>query len=251
MSIRRLLLVPLFAVLGLLALALPAQAKVTIVPGAGKAGETATFAFRVANQSTVPSTRVELVFPQDKPITFAEVDPVRGWNATINPRSLPAPIQVGDKTVNQVVGSIVLDGGSVGPGQFEQFLITLGPLPADGPLSFDVTQGYSDGRVERWTGADAPSIAIGAGNAVPGAPVVAGGNDNSIDSDAGAAEDSEGGFPALALLWGALGLGVVIVAVVGIRARLRTRRPATAAAEEAPQREDPEQKEETVEVAGR
>lgn len=245
---RTLTLLLLF-LLGVLAFATPAQAKVSIVPGAARGGETATFAFRMANQqSDTNSTRLELVIPQDKNIAFAEVTPANGWNATIVPRPLAQPMQVGDKTITQVVGSIVLDGGSVGPLQFEQFLITLGPLPMDGALTFDAAQTYSNGRVERWTGTNAPSISLSAANA-PGAPPVVAAPNNGADSAGPAdpglagqapaeAETSGSSFPALALMWGALGLAIVIVALVGIRARLRTRQTSVPGTEELPEEEE-------------
>src|SRR5204862_247799 len=87
----------LATVLGLLALATPADAQVSIVPGAVKGGDTETFSFRLANQrSDTPSNRLELVFPQNPPIAFVQVDPVNGWTATIRPRPLNPPVKVGD-----------------------------------------------------------------------------------------------------------------------------------------------------------
>ncbi|NKQ57451.1 DUF1775 domain-containing protein [Amycolatopsis sp. K13G38] len=240
MSFPRTLVTFLLALLALLAFASPAQAKVSIVPGAARGGDTATFAFRLANQQTATnSTRLEIVIPQDKNIAFAEVAPVRGWTANITARPLAQPMRSGDKTITEVVDSIVLQGGSVGPGQFEQFLITLGPLPAEGMLSFEATQTYAGGRVEKWTGANAPSISLTPAGAADAPPVIAdsnNGNDSGepeVAAAGRAGSGSEGsGFPALALMWGALGLAILIVAVVGIRARLRAQQPPAPEAED-------------------
>jgi uncharacterized protein YcnI len=222
----------LATLIGLLALATPAQARVSIVPGAVSGGGTETFAFRLANERTdTNSNRLELTFPQEPLIAYAEVAPVSGWTATITPRKLATPVQAGDKTISEVVGSIVLEGGSVGPRQFDQFLITLGPLPNDGKLAFEAIQTYTNGRTETWSGATAPTITVGPGNVagVPATPTAAnqgGSPDSGLAEQQAPAAESSGSTPALALLWGALGLAVVIIAVVGIRARLRRGRAA-------------------------
>ncbi|OLT23611.1 hypothetical protein BJF78_32025 [Pseudonocardia sp. CNS-139] len=57
------------------------------------------------------------------------------------------------------------EGGEVRPRQFQQFLVTAGPLPADGRIVFGAVQGYADGTVEQWT---EPSPGPG----VPGAPAI-------------------------------------------------------------------------------
>jgi periplasmic copper chaperone A len=224
--------------IGLLVLAPSAAARVSIVPGAVKGGGTETFAFRLANErSDTSSNRLELVFPQNPPIAFAEVAAVRGWTATITPRPLNPPITVGGRVISEVVGSIVLEGGPVRPGQFEQFLITMGPLPADGQMVFEATQNYTNGAVERYTNAPgqttpgAPMITIGAGN-VPGAPpappppAAGQGNGESAPADQSNANGTTGGgLSTLTLLWGGLGLGALIVALVGLRTYVRGRRP--------------------------
>jgi uncharacterized protein YcnI len=230
---RRAAFVVLFALLGLLALAPAVQARVSIVPGAVPGGGTSVFAFRLANERPdTASTRLELTFPQDPPIAFAEVAGVRGWTATITPRELPEPIQAGDKTITEVVGSIVLSGGSVGPGQFEQFLITLGPLPADGRLVLDAVQGYANGQSDTWTGATAPSITIGPGNVVGAPPVGGPANPGGGGGTEVADPEPAGGVSSWALLWVAIGVAVVFVALVGIRTRLLVVREAKAEPEE-------------------
>jgi len=209
--VYRSLTVLVLAVLGLLAPAASAQAEVSIVPGAVPGGGTEVFAFRLANARTdTSSTRLELTFPQVPPITFAEVAGVRGWTATIKPR---------DNAGTQVVASIVLEGGEVGPGQFEQFLIKLGPLPATGTLIFGAAQGYANGHVDTFAGATAPGIKIGSGNVV-GAPPVGGPANPGPGGGTEPAESAAGGVSGSGLLWVALGLAVAFIVLVGIRTRL-------------------------------
>jgi len=202
---RRATLVFLFVLLGLLALAPAAQARVSIVPGAVPGGGTQTFAFRLANERTdTTTTQLEITFPQAPAITSAEVAGVKDWTATITPR--------GD-----AVGSIVLSGGSVGPRQFEQFLITLGPMPSDGRLVLEAVQSYGDGQSET----SAPTIVIGPGNVV-GAPPVGGPANPGTNPRT---EPASAGV-SFGVLWMALGVAVAFIALVGIRTRLLvTRKP--------------------------
>jgi uncharacterized protein YcnI len=203
--VRRATLVFVLTVLGLLALAPAAQARVSIVPGAVPGGGTQAFAFRLANERTdTETTRLELVFPEEPAIMSAEVAGVQGWTATITPR--------GD-----AVGSIVLSGGSVGPRQFEQFLITLGPLPSDGRLVLEAVQAYGDGQSET----SAPTIIIGPGNVV-GAPPVGG----PANPGTPARTEPASGGVSFGVLWISLGVAVGFIALVGLRTRLLvTRKP--------------------------
>jgi uncharacterized protein YcnI len=157
-----------FAVLGELPQADPAAARVSIVPGAVKGGGTETFAVRLANERQDTSTnRLELAFPDDYPVSILAVTSVKGWTARVSTRRLR---EVEGQAVRTVATSIVWEGGRVGPGQFEQFLVTLGRLPRDGRLALTATQTYTNGDTEQWPGPSAsgrsdaaPAITIGAG----------------------------------------------------------------------------------------
>ncbi|MEQ4207591.1 DUF1775 domain-containing protein [Actinopolymorpha sp. B9G3] len=158
--------------LGVLVMAEPAAARVSIVPGTVKGGGTETFAIRLANERQDTSTnRLALVFPDDTPISIVEVTPVKGWTVSISTRPLNPPAEVEGRAVREVAESIVWEGGRVGPGQFEQFLVTLGPLPRHGRLALEATQTYANGDTDMWPDASAssqqnpvaPAITIGAG----------------------------------------------------------------------------------------
>ena len=266
---KRVLTALLATVIGLLALAAPASARVSIVPGQTEGGGTKTFAFRLANERPdTASNRLELVFPQDPPIAFVEVAQVEGWTATIRPRPLTPPVKVGDREITEVAASVVLEGGTVPPGQFEQFLITMGPLPQNGELAFEATQGFTNGAVERWTNASGP-----------GSPVITIGNPSAQGTlpappppDAEAQDSSQQPVPAyetpprevassglspLAVLAIALGFAAIVVAGVGYQA-MRSRRSSTQSPADEPMDvfDDPDDKPRTdsadsAEVAGR
>ncbi|KDN19207.1 DUF1775 domain-containing protein [Amycolatopsis rifamycinica] len=229
----------LTAVFGVLALSPPAAAQVSIVPDRVDGGGTHTFAFRLANERTdTKSTRLELVFPQTPPVAYVKVDPAPGWTATVRSRPLNPPIEVGGTLVREVAAALVVEGGAVAPRQFEQFLVTMGPLPADGRLLFEATQTFANGLVAHWNQktSPAPAITFGAGPVAPTAEA-AGQQPVQATDDASApvyqVPRSTGG-PPFAVLWGAFGLALVVIAVTGYRAhRRRLRAPA---AESEPER---------------
>ncbi|GAA0918689.1 DUF1775 domain-containing protein [Pseudonocardia zijingensis] len=156
----------LVCVLGTLLSAPEAAARVTVVPGAVTGGGTETFAVRLSNeQSDLVTTRLELTFPEDVVVPLAEVTAVGKWKATVSMRRVDPPVTIEGKEVDTAVESIVWTGGKVGPKQFEQFLVTAGPLPAEGgDLVLAAAQGYADGSVDRWTAPARPGW--------PGAPVI-------------------------------------------------------------------------------
>ncbi|MFD9890034.1 DUF1775 domain-containing protein [Amycolatopsis sp. NPDC059027] len=212
----------------------PATAQVSIVPDRTSGGGTRTFAFRMANErKDTRSTRLELAFPETPPIAYVRVDPVPGWTVNIRPRPSSPPPRAGDRTAGEVAASLVFEGGAVPPGEFEQFLVTMGPLPADGRLVFDATQNYANGAVARWTGASAgPAILLGSG-AVAGAPSVSATGGPGQPPTVPAAEHpaasrgtAAGGGSPLVLLWGALGVAVAVIAGVWLQARRRKARTA-------------------------
>jgi uncharacterized protein YcnI len=136
-----------------LALAPVASARVTVVPGSVRGGDTETLAIRLSNEQTdLVTTRLELTFPTDVVIPLAEVKPMGKWKAKVNMRRVDPPVTVDGDEVDEAVASIVWTGGEVAPKQFEQFLVTAGPLPAEGGnLVLAAAQGYEDGTVDRWT----------------------------------------------------------------------------------------------------
>lgn len=218
----------------LLAFATPAAAQVSIVPDHVTDGGTKTFAFRFADERRdTAGTRIELVFPPDLPVAYVQVEAVPGWTATITPRPLNPPVRVNGKTIDEVAGSVVLQGGSVAPDEFQTFPITMGPLPTNGKLTFDATETFANGEVRHLTGALAPVITFGDVPA-PAATIPADGQITMQPDGASSslpvktapitAPGSGSSRSPLTVLWGSLGLAIAIVAAVWFRARRARRR---------------------------
>jgi periplasmic copper chaperone A len=95
--------------------------------------------------------------PSDAVIPFVSVQPTPGWTAAIERRTLDEPVEGEDGAVTEVVSKITWTGGTVAPGEFQEFSISAGQLPTDkDALEFPAIQTYSSGegpaRPERQTG---------------------------------------------------------------------------------------------------
>jgi uncharacterized protein YcnI len=149
--------------------AAPAFAHVTVSPDTALQGADQVLVFSVPNESdTASTTTVEVAFPEDHPIATASVLPVPGWTAKINMTKAATPIKTDSGTSTDQVANVTWTGGTIAPGQFQQFTVNVG-LPADGTsLAFKTVQTYSDGTIVRWVDLTTPG---GAEPANP-APIV-------------------------------------------------------------------------------
>lgn len=141
---------------GLLLVAAPAAAHVTVNPNEATQGGYARVVFRVPTESdTASTTRVEVHFPEDTPLTSARVQPVPGWTAEITREELDEPIEGGHgRVATERIASITWtaddEDAALGPDEFGEFPVSLGPLPEVDQLVFPALQTYSDGTVVRW-----------------------------------------------------------------------------------------------------
>ena len=137
--------------------ALPASAHVTVNPNTAEPGGYGAFDVRVPNEATgADTTEVRLYLPTDHPIASVSVRPTPGWTVEVTKGTLPKPIKTDDGEITKAVTEITWSGGKIVPGQFQQFGISLGPLPDDtAKLYFKALQTYTgkSGKesVVRWT----------------------------------------------------------------------------------------------------
>jgi uncharacterized protein len=123
-----------------------------VTPGAAAKGSYSTVAFKVPNEDDSASTvKIEVSLPTDHPISSVSTQPVAGWTAKITKARLKTPLKTDDGTVNEAVTKITWSGGEIKPGEFQQFPVSLGPLPDDtGSLVFKALQTYDNKEVVRW-----------------------------------------------------------------------------------------------------
>ncbi|MFX0573385.1 YcnI family protein [Nocardia nepalensis] len=181
-------------------------------PGATQ-GKYAVITFKVPTESeTANTTELTITLPNLK---SARTEPIPGWSSKVDRN---------DKAEATTV-TWTADPGAPGvrPGQFQRFVLSVGPLPTQAEISFPATQTYSDGKVVKWDqpmGADgsepehpAPMLTLAAAKGGDGA------DDHHVDTESAAEKSNDtddtarwlGGIGlALGLLGVALGLGNVI-----------------------------------------
>ena len=214
-----------------------ASAHVTVNPGNATQGGYTRVAFRVPTESdTASTTKLEVHLPDDQPIASVSVMPVPGWAVTVDKHKLDKPIKTDDGEVTEAVSVITWTANgdaAIKPGQFQEFPVSLGPLPETDMLVFKVLQTYSDGSVVRWIDLPeaggkepdhpAPILKLAKGS---GAEADSPSGDKSgpgISADTPAAKSSGSGGAALGVGIAGLVAGLAGL-VLGALAFLRTRR---------------------------
>lgn len=223
--VRRGLLVAALAVGGLL-LAGPVSAHITVDPSEAEQGGYAKLTFRVPNEKETATSAVEIVFDEKAPIPVARTKPMAGWTAEVTKRPLEKPIKVHGSDVNEAIASVKWTaeaGSEIQNGQFQEFEISVGPLPETDQVVFKALQTYADGEVVRWIdeptdGGEEPE------NPAPVLTLVKGSGDGhgtASSTHSGDATDTASKDDVdTAKTWGMIGAGLgllgVIAAVVAV-----------------------------------
>jgi uncharacterized protein YcnI len=216
--------------IGVLATAAPAAAHVTANAQEPRQGGYTRVAFRVPTESdTASTTKLEVHLPQDTPIASVSTMPVPGWTVQATTTKLAQPIKVHDSELTEAVSVITWTASPsavIKPGEFQEFPVSMGPLPEVDQLLFKALQTYSDGSIVRWidetADAEHPAARL---KLLPAAN-----GDAPASAPPAAASDPDGSGDGAALGLGIAGLvtGAAGLALGGL-AFLRTRRPAAAA----------------------
>ncbi len=145
----------LAAVALVLAAPLSASAHVRVYPKQAVAGADDTLlTFSVPTESgAATTTRVVIDLPTATPFGDVSYQPVTGWTATVVDGKLPRPAKVDGTTVTEAPLRVVWTadpGTKLAGGQFQDFVLSVGPMPDTGRIAFPTTQTYSDGKVVTW-----------------------------------------------------------------------------------------------------
>ncbi|MFE4513264.1 YcnI family protein [Kitasatospora sp. NPDC056783] len=233
---RRIAAVALTAAASVVALAGPAFAHVTVNPGAAAQGGYTAVDFRVPNESDTASTvKLEVNLPLDHPLASVRTLPLPGWTAAVEKAKLDKPIKVHGNDVTEAVSKITWTadaGAKIAPGQFQEFRVSLGPLPTDTDnLVFKTLQTYDNGDISRWIdetkdGQPEPAkpapvlkltkAAEGDGHGVTASPAAtAGSSDHAAASgDAGSSDSTARTLGVVGIVVGVIGTAV---GVLGLR----------------------------------
>ncbi|KQU54032.1 nuclear export factor GLE1 [Rhodococcus sp. Leaf278] len=218
-SISRALFVSGATVGALLIGAGAASAHVVVSAPDAEQGGYSVLTFRVPTESDTASTSsVKVALPG---LNSARTQPIPGWTSTVEKDSADLAVSV-TWTANP--------GAEVGPGQFQQFLLSAGPLPEEETVSFPATQTYTDGEVVNWdepmtddgSEPELPSptltLAAASGDAHGGTHSDTTETTETSASDATASDNTARWLAGVGLVLGAIGAGL------GIGATIRARR---------------------------
>jgi len=135
-----------------LAVAATASAHVTVSPASLPQGSTAELTFKVPNEESKANTvSLQLQIPTDHPIAQVLAKPIPGWTIAVHTVKLAKPLVTDDGTFTTAVNEIDWTGGTIQPGQYQDFQVSVDPLPSDTTqLVFKAVQTYSNGDVVRW-----------------------------------------------------------------------------------------------------
>jgi uncharacterized protein YcnI len=108
----------------------------------------------VPNESaTADTVKISVELPQTQPFLSVRSKPVPGWTATAAEAELPTPVKTEGTTITKAVRTVTWTaaaGAGLSADQYQEFSLSVGPLPAPGRVLLPATQTYSDGTVVRW-----------------------------------------------------------------------------------------------------
>ncbi|MBW3356963.1 MULTISPECIES: YcnI family copper-binding membrane protein [Streptomyces] len=140
---------------GLMAMAAPALAHVSVQPeGSAAKGGYATVNIKVPNERDNASTvKVEMSVPTEHPLSSVMPQPVPGWEIEVVRSPLAKPLEVHGKKITEAVSKVTwtATGKGIEPGYFQKFPLSMGKLPEDADqLVLKSVQTYSNKEVVRW-----------------------------------------------------------------------------------------------------
>jgi periplasmic copper chaperone A len=233
-SVVRLLTVAAVAAVSVGLTALPALAHVSVSSPNATPGGFGVLTFRMPNETDgANATELKVQLPADQPLASVSVKPQPGWSYTVTRAKLATPLT--DDDGNQVTDypSVVdwkATAGGIKPGEYNEFQLSVGPLPKADSMTFKALQSYSDGSVVSWIEVPAagssdepehpaPTLKLTAAGAATGTtPVV-------TTTAAGAGDDASKGSVTGAYVVGGVGL-LAGLAALGLAVTGRRRRTA-------------------------
>jgi periplasmic copper chaperone A len=213
------------ALAALFVLAPVASAHVTLQPEEAPAGGFTRLDVRVPTErDNASTTKVDVQFPPG--FLFVSTEPVPGWNSEITMRKLDRPVEQFGEQITEEVDRVTFtaDGEGIGPGQFQDFGLSLGvPDKAGSTLTFKAVQTYSSGEVVRWIGPPdaeepAPQVKLTAAEEEGGAAQPAA---QQPQAPAAEEDDESNTLSIIALIVGGLGLLAGLAALLTGRRRAR------------------------------
>jgi periplasmic copper chaperone A len=131
-----------------------AGAHVTVRTDSTASGSFGALTFRVPNESENASTvKLEVQLPTDTPFLDVSTKPLPGWTVKTTEAPLPEPVEAEGTKITKAVRTVVWTASpaaGVKPGEYQDFSISVGPLPKPGAIEIPTVQTYSDDKVVKW-----------------------------------------------------------------------------------------------------
>lgn len=215
--IKRTVVAAVIGVTMLLLVSGVASAHVTVWPREANAGSFEKYTVRVPTEKDIPTVQVELIFPEG--LRVSSFQPKPGWT-----------YEVQRDAAGNITG-VIWSGGSIGPGEFDEFAFVAANPGEPGELVFVAHQTYADGSVVSWEGPPGSEYPASVTTIVAGAADMSGHADTvPVDESAGvddsgattASDSGSGPLSDAGTFWLAVAsLGVGVVSVVLSVTRLR------------------------------
>jgi uncharacterized protein YcnI len=126
------------AALGLALTVSPALAHITVSPSQSPAGTEERYTLRVPTEKAVPTVGLHLDFPDE--VVVIGFQPKPGWDRVV------------DRGPDQQIVGVTWSGGSIGPGEFDEFSFEARNPKERGRVTWRAVQAYADGSRIEWTG---------------------------------------------------------------------------------------------------
>jgi uncharacterized protein YcnI len=139
--------------LALLSITSAASAHVTVSSPDAQAGGFGKLVFRVPTESaTAATTKVTVTLPANTPFAFVSSQAKPGWKTEYVETKHAKPVKIGDFEVSKTVSAVSWTATGVGikPGEFDEFALSVGPIPKSKDLTFTAQQHYSDDTTVNW-----------------------------------------------------------------------------------------------------
>ncbi len=181
----------------LVLVAAPGWAHVEVSPAEATQGADTTLSFSVPTESdSASTTKVQVFMPEDHPIASVSVRPHPGWHAEIRTAKLATPLSTDDGEVTEAVTRVTWTPDrpqdALKPGEYDDFDLSVGPLPEVSSLTFKTLQTYSDGTVVRWIDPPAAAGQPEPEHPAPTLTLVPASDDSAAGTDAGTSGSGSG-----------------------------------------------------------
>jgi uncharacterized protein YcnI len=189
-----------------------ASAHVVVSPATAVGGSETQLTFRAPNEeASAHFTKLVIHLPAAQPLASLATRPIPGWTASVTKSKLAKPITTDDGTATEYTSSITWTAteGGVEPEQYQDFDVSVGPLPESGTMTFTADQTYSDGTVVRWDEIAKPG-APEPDNPAPTLTLTAA---TAHSSDTGSSDGVARGLGIAGIVVGAAGLSAAAVSL--------------------------------------